>query len=394
MQKVLFLSLLILQVSYGSVLGFYQDALKSVNLKMQQSYINSSKKLQISALKINRAVNITSGISYSKTKAKRLTSNFSQTNIFIKDTIDIFNQNKNKIKLLSLSMQGKSIMLNIQKRALFISLVNMLGAYQKTKAVLNMRKSILKEQLLLQQKLKKAVQAGGKPRLEYLRFTNAIALLKYKVTQEQGNVNAMRATLHMYAPDIPKLLHVKLHANLAGFIAHDPVLRLNKNKARQSLAQATMLKRLWLPKAFIGVNRQYDNDPTANGNNYSVLVGLSMHFKGGRDKSIQAATVNALNTDARFAQLLVKQKAMYISWHNRYDISKKSLHILKPAVKLAQNNLADVKIAYIKHYINLTSYLHALNMLITTRISYTSAKYNNITSALILNNLSKGTIYE
>ncbi len=178
------------------------------------------------------------------------------------------------------------------------------------------------------------------------------------------------------------------------FIAHDPVLRLNKNKAHQSLAQAAMLKRLWLPKAFIGVNRRYDNDPTANGDNYSVLVGLSMHFKGGRDKSIQAATVNALNTDARYTQLLVKQKAMYISLRNRYDISKESLHILKPAVKLAQSNLTNVKIAYIKHYVNLISYPQALNMLITTRIAYTSAKYNNITSALILNNLSKGTIYQ
>ncbi len=215
MQKALFLSFLILQTSYGSILGFYQDALKSVNLQTQQSYINSSKKLQISALKIDRAVNITSGISYGKTKAKNLTSNFTKTNIFIKDTVDIFNQNQNKIKFLSLSMRGKSIMLNIQKRALFISLVNMIGAYQKTKAVLNMRKSILKEQLLLQQGLKEAVQAGGKPRLEYLRFTNAIALLKYKVTQEQGSVNTMRATLHMYAPHIPKLLHVKLHANQA-----------------------------------------------------------------------------------------------------------------------------------------------------------------------------------
>ena len=394
MQKVLFLSFLILQASYGSVLGFYQDALKSVNLKMQQSYISSSKQLQISALKINRAVNITSSISYSKTKARNLTSNFSKTNIFIKDTIDIFNQNQNKIQLLDLSMRGKSIMLNIQKRALFISLVNMIGAYQKIKTVLNMRKSILEEQLLLQRRLKQAVQAGGKPRLEYLRFTNAIALLKYKVTQEQGSVNAMRAILHMYAPHIPKLLHVKLHANQAGFVAHDPILQLNMNKARQSLAQAAMLKRLWLPKAFVGVNRQYDNDPTANGDNYSILIGLSMHFSGGRDKSIQAATVNALNTDARYTQLLVKQKAMYISLHNRYDISKESLHILKPAIKLARSNLANVKIAYIKHYVNLISYLQALNMLITTRISYTSAKYNNITSALILNNLSKGTIYE
>ena len=394
MSKVIFLSLMVIQISYASVLGFYQDALHNINLQTQQAYVDRSKELQVSALKINRMLNITSNISYSKTKAKNLTSDFSKTNINIQDTIDIFNQNQNKIKLLSLSMKGKSIMLDIKKRALFVSLINMIGAYQKTKAILNMHKSILKEQLLLKEQLKRAVKIGGKSRLEYLRFANAITLLQYQIIKEQGTIKAMRATLLMYGSDIPKLLHVKLSANLIGFLRCNPVLKLNENKAKQYLAKAVLLKRLWLPKAFINVNRQYDGDPTANGDNYSIIVGLSMRFSGGRYKSVQAANVDALNIDAGYNQLLIQQKAQYISLLNKYNISEQSLSLLRSAVVLAQSNLTNVKIAYMKHYVNLISYLQALNILIATKASYTTAKFNNITSAIILNNLSKGAIYE
>ena len=394
MSKVIFLSLMVIQISYASVLGFYQDALHNINLQTQQAYVDRSKELQVSALKINRMLNITSNISYSKTKAKNLTSDFSKTNINIQDTIDIFNQNQNKIKLLSLSMKGKSIMLDIKKRALFVSLINMIGAYQKTKAILNMHKSILKEQLLLKEQLKRAVKIGGKSRLEYLRFANAITLLQYQIIKEQGTIKAMRATLLMYGSDIPKLLHVKLSANLIGFLRCNPVLKLNENKAKQYLAKAVLLKRLWLPKAFINVNRQYDGDPTANGDNYSIIVGLSMRFSGGRYKSVQAANVDALNIDAGYNQLLIQQKAQYISLLNKYNISEQSLSLLRSAVVLAQSNLTNVKIAYMKHYVNLISYLQALNILIATKVSYTTAKFNNITSAIILNNLSKGAIYE
>lgn len=394
MYKIIFLLLLVIQASYASVLGFYHDALHNANLQMQQAYINHSKELQVSALKINRALDITSSISYSKTKAKNLKNDFSKTNINIQDTIDIFNKNKNQIKLLCLSMKGKSIMLDIKKRALFISLINMVGAYQKTKTILNIHKSILKEQLLLKKRLKRAVKVGGKSRLEYLRFTNSITLLQYQVIKEQGAVNAMQSTLFMYSSNIPELLHVRLDANLAGFLQYDPILKLNKNKAEQYMAKAALLKHAWLPKAFIGVNRQYDGDPTANGDNYGITVGLSMHFNGGRDKSVQAATVDALNTNAMYNQLLLQQKAQYIALHNKYEISKQSLSLLQPAVAQAQKNLKDITIAYMKHYINLINYLQALNTLITTKVSYTTAKVNNITSALILNNLSKGTIYE
>ena len=394
MHKAIFLSLIIIQTSYASVLEFYQDALHNVNLQTQQTYINHSQELQISALKINRILNITSSISYSKTKAKNLTNSFNQTNINIQDNIDIFNQNQNKIKLLSLSMKGKSIMLDIKKRVLFISLIDMISVYQKTKVILTLHKRILKEQLLLKKRLKQAVKIGGKSRLEYLRFANAITLLQYQIIKEQGVVNTMQTTLLMYGSDIPKLLHVKLNANLAGFLQYNPVLKLNKNKAKQYLAKAVLFKQLWLPKAFIGVNRQYDNDPTANGNNYGIIAGLSMHFNGGRDKNVQASTVDALNTDARYNQLLIQQKAQYVSLLNKYNTSKESLSLLKPAIVLAQNNLTNVKIAYMKHYVNLISYLQALNTLITTKVSYTTANFNNITSALILNNLSKGTIYE
>ena len=394
MKKIILLFCLIIQVSFASVLSFYHSALHSVGLKKQQIYINNLQNLQISALKTNRIFDITSNIAFNRTKDKELAHPFNITNININDEIDIFNKSKNKIQLILLSTKGKNIALDIQKKEFFISLINMIGAYQKAKAIINLYKNILEKQITLEKRLKQAIKMGGKSRLEYLRFRNAMVLLQYKINKEQNILNIMKSTLLLYAPKIPELSFVKLDSNLTQFLKNDPVLKLNKNKAKEYLTKADLLKESWIPKMFIGINRQYDNNPTDSGNSYTFTLGLTMHFKGGRNKSIQAAHVEALNINSQYNQLLIQQKTQYIALYNKYKTSKQSLSLLKPAIKLAQNNLIDLKTAYLKHYISFTNYFQALNILINTKISYINSKFNNITSALILNNLSKGDIYK
>ncbi len=394
MYKVIFLLFFVLQNSYASVLDFYHNALHTLKLDKEQIYLNKTKNLKISALKNDRFFNILFSTSFNKRKDKYLSKPFNKTYFNIQDEIDIFNTNKNKIKLIFLSVKSKDIKLDIQKRALFISLIKMIGAYQKTKAILNLYKQILKNQVLLEKSLQQSVKAGNKSKLEYIKFANDVVLLQYKIQKTENILNTMKSTLSLYSPKIPKLSFVQLNANLSQFLKYDPILKLNKNEAKKYMIKAISLKKSWLPKMFVGMQKEYNNDPTGNGDSYTFTVGLKMHFYGGINKSVQAADMEALSINSQYNRLLIQQKMEYIKYYNQYKTSRKSLSLLNSAVMSAQNNLTALKTAYMKHYITLTNYLQALNLLTNTKILYINAKFNNITSALILNDLSTGIIYK
>ncbi|SFV61358.1 hypothetical protein MNB_SV-10-636 [hydrothermal vent metagenome] len=98
-----------------------------------------------------------------------------------------------------------------------------------------------------------------------------------------------------------------------------------------------------MPDAIIGANQQYNNDPTANGDNYTLSMGLSMHFDGGMTHNMERQKVNALRIKSQKKALEIERKAQYIGWKSQYQTAKRLFASLSKTLKNANVTLKNMR---------------------------------------------------
>jgi len=378
------------------MISFYKEAVKNMQYNDSYKLYKKSNSLNIESKKRARFENVSVDILYGSTKAKQLNNSFSNTDITITDTIDIFDKARDDTLLLELKLKQNHILVQMQKEKLFISLVKMVSLYRKTDEILKLHKSIYKEQDEFKNKLYLAVKAGGKPKVEYDRFTNILSLIKNKIIQEESVVESMKSSLKLYAPEceIPDIDNSLLDASQDQFLSRNLELNYNDIEVKKSIANSLKVKREWLPSAVFVINKQFNSDPTANGDNYTISAGLHMSFNGGKFKSVEASRVKALAIKSQRNNLETVQKMNFLKMFKEYMSSKNSMEMLTTTLHSSKETLSTMQKAYLKHYTDLNNYIQTIKEFVTIREAFYTAKYKNIQNSLILNNLSKGTIYE
>ncbi|RRS29834.1 MAG: hypothetical protein P794_10020 [Epsilonproteobacteria bacterium (ex Lamellibrachia satsuma)] len=379
-----------------NVVSFYKDALKTLTYKNTYMLQEKSRALSIEAKKKQRYLNLDASAMYGTTKAALLPHRFNSTDIGITDTIDLFGKNMDDIHLIQLKMKEDKLLTEIKKEKLFLLLTEMITAYHMSEEKWQIKQKLYQKQLQFLKQLKSAVHTGAIPELELIRFENTMTLFKVQIDQDKQTIDMMKAQLKLYSKHhpVPHLSVLKLHSNLKRFLSHSPQLKLNDNQAVQSLEQVKKLERNWLPDAVIGANQQYNDDPTANGDNYTLSIGLSMKFDGSTFSDMEKQKVDALRTKSLKKELEIQRKAQYIAWKSNYQTAKRSFYLLNKTVKKTRKTLENMRTAYLQHYIDLNSYLQMMQEDLATQDARITAKYSMIKNAIILNTLSRGTIYK
>jgi len=396
--RFLFLAALFLTLASAdnSIIPFYKEALKTLSYQDTYTLQQKSRTLSIEAKKKQQYLNLDAGIMYGATNAKLLPHHFNNTDIGITDTIDLFGKNVEEIHLIQLQMKEDRLLLQVQKEKLFLSLLSMISAYRASEEKLKLYKKLYQTQYTLLKAVRSAVKAGTMPMLERTRLENIMALIEVQRDQEKQIVTMMKAQLKLYSPHhtIPQLSSSRLHSDLPRFLASSPQLKLNDNQAMQASQKIKQIEQSWMPDAIIGANQQFNDDPTNYGDNYTLNMGLSMHFDGGMTHDIERQKVDALKIKSQKKVLEIERKTQYITWKTQYQAAKRSFASLSRTLKGTNVTLRNMRTAYLKHYVDLNTYLQTIKESLTTHEAAINAKYKMIKNALILNTFSKGIIYE
>jgi len=380
----------------NSIVPFYKEALKTLSYQDTYALQHKSRALSIEAKKKQRYLNLDAGIMYGATNAKLLTHHFNNTDIGITDTIDLFGKSVEEIHLIQLQMKEDRLLMQVQKEKLFLSLLSMITAYRVSEEKLHIYQKLYRTQHTLLEAVRSAVKSGNMSALELTRLENIMALIEVQRDQEKQVVTMMKAQLKLYSPHhtIPQLFSTRLHSNLHRFLAHSPQLKLNDNRAKQSSQKIKQIKQSWMPDAIIGANQQFNNDPTNYGDNYTLSMGLSMHFNGGMTHDMERKKVDALRIKSQKKVLEIERKAQYIAWKSDYQTAKRSFSSLSRTIKNTNITLKNMRTAYLEHYVDLNTYLQTIKESLSTHEAQISAKYRMIKSVIILNTFSKGLIYD
>lgn len=396
--KILTLAALIISCveANSTLLTFYKSALENLAYDNTYALQKQSNQLSIKANKMRRFLNLNGGAMYGYTKAQSLPKHFNTTDIGITDTIDIFNKSANDIRLIQLQIKEDKFLMQIKKEQLFLSLTDMIVAYRTSEEKWKLNNDMYLQQKHFLSQMRTAEKAGEVPAVELSRFENNMALLRVRVNQEKQIIDTMRSQLLLYGKNkpIPKLSITKLHGNLEKFLSYSPQLKLNDTQAEKSRASIEKIKSNWMPDALIGANKQFNNDPTGYGDNYTLSAGITMSFDGGRSYDMESQKVKALQIQSQSKELEVQRAAQYTAWKHAYLSAKLSLLTLKKNLRKSDATLQNIKTAYFKHYIDLNSYLQTMQEYMNSKETMISEKYNMIKSAVIINTLSKGIIYE
>lgn len=396
--RFLFLAALFLTLASAdnSIIPFYKEALKTLSFQDTYTLQQKSRTLSIEAKKKQQYLNLDAGIMYGATNAKLLPHHFNNTDIGITDTIDLFGKNVEEIHLIQLQMKEDRLLLQVQKEKLFLSLLSMITAYRASEEKLKLYKKLYQTQYTLLKAVKSAVKAGTMPMIERTRLENIMALIEVQRDQEKQIVTMMKAQLKLYSPHhtIPQLSSSRLHSDLPRFLANSPQLKLNDNQAMQASQKIKQIEQSWMPDAIIGANQQFNDDPTNYGDNYTLNMGLSMHFDGGMTHDIERQKVDALKIKSQKKVLEIERKTQFITWKTQYQTAKRSFASLSRTLKSTNVTLRNMRTVYLKHYVDLNTYLQTIKESLTTHEAAINAKYKMIKNALILNTFSKGIIYE
>ncbi len=396
-KKLFLLAAIFLTIaSADNIIPFYKEALKTLSYQNIYTLQQKSRTLSIEAKKKQRYLNLDAGIMYGATNAKLLAHHFNNTDIGITDTIDIFGKSVEDIHLIQLKMKEDSLLLQVQKEKLFLSLVSMITAYRSSEEKLQLYQELYQRQYTLLEAVRSAVKAGTMPMLELNRLENIMALIEVQRDQEKQVVTMMKAQLKLYSPHhaIPQLSSPTIHSNLHRFLANSPQLKINDNRAKQSSQKIKQIEQSWMPDAIIGANQQFNNDPTNYGDNYTLNMGLSMHFDGGMTHDMERQKVTALRIKSQKKALEIERKAQYIAWKTQYQTAKRLFASLNKTLKDTTITLKNMRTAYLKHYVDLNTYLQTIKEGLSTHEAQINAKYIMIQNAVILNTLTRGMIYE
>ncbi|BDY12298.1 TolC family protein [Hydrogenimonas cancrithermarum] len=380
----------------NAVLDYIKAAQKRLQMDRQLQMIEQQQQLGISAKKINRFTSFSVDAFYTDTKADLLPKRFNTTDISLSDTIDIFNKSGIAIEKIRLQAKQNRYLLESQKRQLFLSLIEMIASWHRTREVLQLHRKLYHEQESVLKQLKKAVNAGAMPKIESERFANTLSLFHAKIIDEQTMLETMGARLKLYVPKrtIPSLKVERLQADMNGFLLHATSLRLKYVESELAQKEAEAIQKSWLPEAIVGTAYQQNSDPTANGDNYSVFAGVHISLDAGIGKKAEAARVHAIRSKSQAIAAKIEVSEHYLNYLGSIRSAEKQAKILEPALRQAKSTLKSIKTAYLKHYTDFNSYLQAFQSYLALReksIEVAIMKQKNI---LILNMLSSGAIYE
>ena len=380
----------------NTMISFYTEARKTLAYQDTYTLQQKSRALSIEAKKKQRYLNLDAGIMYGATNAKLLTHHFNNTDIGITDTIDLFGKNVEDIHLIQLQMKEDRLLMQVQKEKLFLSLLSMITAYRVSEEKLQLYQKLYRTQHTLLEAVRSAVEAGNMSALELTRLENITVLIEVQRDQEKQVVTLMKEQLKLYSPHdaIPYLSSYRLHSDLPRFLANSPQLKLNDNRAKQSSQKIKQIEQSWMPDAIIGANQQFNNDPTNYGDNYTLSMGLSMHFDGGMTHDMERQKVDALRIKSQKKVLEIERKAQYIAWKSDYQTAKRSFASLSRTLKNTNATLKNMRMAYLKHYVDLNTYLQTIKESLSTHEAQINSKYKMIQNAIILNTLSNGKIYK
>ncbi len=395
MNKKILLFLIITITVHANILNFYKDALQTISFDDSLMLQNKLDTLNMKINEQKRFINMDISLTHSKTKAKFLPSYFNTTDFSIMNKVDIFGKSVEKIHLLKLKIKEHGYLSQIEQEHLFINLLNLITIYQENREKLSLYEKAYKNLNTLLNSTKKAQKLGVISNLELVRMTNNLTLIKTQFLQIKEVITFMKKQLRLYAPHskIPKLSFVKVHSSLKSFLKHSPKLKLYDNKTNQSKIKIQEAKQSWKPDALIGLNKQFNNDQTANGDNYSLSVGVGFHFDNSLNKSIELKKIELLKLQSTKTTLLIKRKSQYFSYKSKYDLAKNSYFAIKKDLKDTNKIFIEIQKAYLQRFIDLNSYLQTLSEIITTKEREIDAKYQMIQNATILNYLSSGVIF-
>lgn len=380
----------------SSIVEYVKTAQKRLALEDQIQMINKEKNLKVLAQKIQNFANFSADIQYTQTKDQFLPNHFRTIDFSLSDNIDIFNKNSLIIEKLYLEAEKSKYLIWQKKEQLFLSLVEMIATYHRLNKLLTLHHQFYNEQKEILAKLTEACKAGAIPKIECERFANALALFHGSIVQEEELVKNLRQRLNLYVPNqpIPKFDKEPIGADISNFIKQNPLLKYKNIESQITNKEAEFIKKGWLPDAVIGTMYQQNNDPTANGNNYSFFAGLHINFDGGFEKQAEALKVESLRSKSDTISLKIKERERYLNYLGKIKAAERKEKILKQALHRALLTMQRIKIAYLKHYIDFNSYLQTLQSLLSIQEEEIDALITKQKNIVILNTLSRGKIYE
>lgn len=399
MIKLLLASLAVctaLAAASDTVIAFYRSALDTLETGKLAALELQRGDLAVSAAAIDRFSTLSLDLLYTYTHAKLLKDPFQTTDIVFSDTIDLFGKQRDSIEALRLESQGNLRVLDFQKQQLFTALTDLIVSYRKGEALYRLHDAFYQQQSSVLEDLRIGVKSGSFPRMDADRFADSLALLEVQITKERSSIDTMKAQLALYAPGhaIPSPAEANVSADEQSFVAHAPQLRYTALHARALTAQASGAAKQWRPDLVAGMAYQFNDDPTANGDNYAFNAGIHMGFGGGIGKSAEAAQVAALQANLQTTQQRIEVQQQYLVLHSDYDSAGHLLEVLEKAVHSAETNTETMQTAYLKHYVDFNAYLQTMQQLLSLKEQQIEARYQAIRSALLLNTLSRGEIYE
>ena len=380
----------------ADVMSYYKNALESLKYDKTYSLYKSANDISRESVKYGRYTNFALDASYTSTKAKTLSSSFSTTDAALYDTLDLFGKGSYKIKELSLSLQEKKSLLNLQKEQLLTTLVDMLAQYHKIKEQFLLHVILLKEQENIYTKLQKLQRSGAITSMDLLRFKNTLTALKTKMIGEESELSKMQKQLKLYAPNeiIPTLKQAKLLFSKEDFLRYNPSLKINNINVQRLNVQAKNLEHSYLPDVIAGVAYQQLGDPTGYGDNYSFNIGLHVPLNGGDFKQAEALKVEAITQQSKNIEYKINRENEYTKLYEDYLNAQKQLAIFQESLDDYKKSEKIIKIAFLRQYVDFNTYLQVLTQTLNIKEKIIAMKYKESSRAVILNMISSGRVYE
>jgi outer membrane protein TolC len=374
-----------------SLENFYTKVVKNLRIDAQQKLGNDAATLLLLAHRLHRFADLHLNASYTRTKAKLLPNDFQTTDIALTDTIDLFNKNFAAAQKLRLEIQANKLLSSAQKQMLFISLAQMAAQYAATDSLLQLQNKLLNTQERLAKKIAAAVKQGAMPRISLERFLNMLALMKVQIADMKSTQKLMQERFFLLSDtrQIPRLNAANPHTTLSEFLHNNPQLQLLTNAVSRSTLHTTSLQKAWLPKLQLSLLRQYNNDPTANGDNYGFCAGVQFHFDTANSDALQAAKLQTLRLREKHITLLIQEKIRFLKLMQTYRQTTHTIKLLRPSMQRAQKIATAMQTAYLKHFTGYTAYTQSLQDLLRIQKDFYTALYQNFSTAAILNHLSR-----
>lgn len=394
LKKLLFLSIISLQL-HADMISYYKIVLERLQYDKNYNLYKTSQELSQQGVSYSRYANFAIDASYGQTSAKILANPFSSTDIVLSNTLDLFGKKTYEIELISLDIKAKKSILQSQKEQLFISLVDVIFLYYKTKDTLLLHQNIYGVQKNIYHKLEKLHLSGAISKLDVLRFKNRLIFFQTKMIAKKSEVKKIKNQLSTYAPKehIPSLDSQYIYTK-DDFLSKNPSLSLNKIAHDKLLLQAESSQNSYLPEVNAALAYQKIDDPTSYGDNYSVRVGMHMPLNSAIFKKTEALRVNALSQKSKNIKYKTARENEYIQLYKDYKSALEQSDLLYKNLADYEQSQETIKIAFLKGYVDFNSYIQVLTQTLQIKEKLVILKYQAYKEATILNGISSGVIYE